>query len=235
MRVIKRFIYRNAYLVIFVLLVVLAIIFYFFSFRLQNMRDYLVNLSAGSISALLTVFLIDLLRERNKEIKWGQAKAIATEDIVELSNMLVSYMTISFGYKVTDYKQDNKDLKKWGFSTLRQILNDIQKKDISNLFRQLSYDKWGHLELNLLFIKPALTDYIQTYSEILAPDLLGKMLKVRRNFNKFYYLFGLANTGFIKDKKPLDNVLLNGLAEDLNTYFDSVNELFTEVGKLNEK
>ncbi|KKT58107.1 MAG: hypothetical protein UW51_C0006G0194 [Candidatus Amesbacteria bacterium GW2011_GWA1_44_24] len=235
MREIKRFIYRNAYPVIFILLVVLAIIFYFFSFHLQNMRDYLVNLSAGSISALLTVFLIDLLRERNKEIKWGQAKTIATEDIVELSTMLVSYMTIPFGYKVTDYKQDNKDLKKWGFSILKQILNDIQKKDISNLFRQLSYDKWEHLELNLLFIKPTLTDYIQTYSEILAPDLLGKMLKVRRTFNKFYYLFGLANIGFIKDKKPLDKVLLNGLAEDLNTYFDSVNELFTEVDKLNEK
>ena len=235
MKKLRIFLYRYAYQAIATVLLVLTIIFFLLSTRINNLKDLLVNMSAGSLTALLTVFFIDLLREGYKETKWGQARVIANEDLFELANMLVSYTTIPFGYKVTNYRKSEKDLKQWGFTTLKHILGDIRKKNISDLFKRFDVKKWEHLEMNLLFIKPTITDYLRTYNEVLTSNLLAKLLKVRRSFNKFYYLFGLVNIGFIKERKPVDKVLVNGLAEDLDAYFDSVDELFTEIEKLNEK
>lgn len=207
--------------------------------------DFWINLSASAIAVILTVFFIDFLLERHKEIKWKDGKTTAKEDTAELINMLISYIAAPLGFTVFNYKREGtEDLDQWSSQVIEHIFEDIQRRNLSQLLNGMTKDKWQHLELNLLFLKQGLSENIQLYGEILPPELFGKLLKVRRSFNKFYFSFGLISDLFTKDESewPLNKkgveqnrlirkTLLDGFTKDLKDYFSNLAELLLEFKK----
>ena len=126
------------------------------------------------------------------------------------------------------------------FNTLN-LLNDILSIDFLKKLNNLSTANWKHLETDLIFIKHELSNKIQLYSNLIPPEILGKLLIVNKEFESLNSLFGLLPDLFTKEQsewppndKGLQNnirirtTLLTKLAENFKEYFVSVKN-FSDV------
>jgi len=192
-----------------------------------QLGDFWINLSAGTATLIGTLFIIDVILDRRRKLEFNEARNMAKDDLTQLANMMISYMASPFKLTVLNYergKEDN-DLEKWSTEVLGHILQDIKKQDKVKLLSRLNNDGWQHLQLDLMFIKPSLSENLLLYKELLPARILGKLLKLRRTFNNFYFYFGLLYEGFIRDNRSLPDNAVKGMADDLNKYFSVLEQL----------
>lgn len=194
-----------------------------------QLGDFWINLAAGTVTLVGTLFVIDVILDRRRKTELREAHGTAKVDIAQLTNMLISYMASPFKITVFDYERGTQNIEVWSNEVLGHILEDIKKRDKLKLLSSLNKDGWEHFQLNLLFIKPSLSETLALYKELLPPEILGKILKVRRSFNNFYYSFGLLYIGFITDNKAIPTHLLEGLENDLSEYFLDVEHMLNTL------
>lgn len=194
-----------------------------------GLGDFWINLAAGVATLIGTLFIIDVILDRRRKTELREAHDTAKTDITQLSNMLISYMASPFKITVFNYERGTQDLEVWSDQVLSHILEDIKKRDKLKLLSSLNKDGWEHLQLDILSIKPSLSETLSLYKDLLPPEILGKMFKLRRSFNNFYYSFGLLYIGFITDNKAIPTHLLEGLANDLSKYFLDVEHLLNAI------
>jgi len=96
-------------------------------------NDLFINLAAGGITTLLTLFGVDFLIQRSEKEKWQEAKNTAKSDMVYLTNMMTSNISIPLGYKPTDYEIDRDNLEESSRHLMKVILGDLLKKDTDQL------------------------------------------------------------------------------------------------------
>ena len=199
---------------------------------LRNMielGDFWINLSAGSATLIGTLFVIDVILDRRKKIEFSEAHDTAKSDLTQLANMMISYMAAPFRLTVFNYERGTRDLETWSTEVLGHILQDIKKRDKTKLLSGLNKDGWQHLQLDLMFIKPSLSENLLLYKELLPPHVLGKLLKLRRTFSDFYFYFGLLYEGFIRDGKSSPDSAVKGMADDLDQYFSDLEQLYVTL------
>lgn len=194
-----------------------------------QLGDFWINLAAGTATLVGTLFIIDVILDRRRKTELREAHDTAKTDITQLTNMLISYMASPFKITVFNYERGTQDVETWSDQVLSHILEDIKKRDKLKLLSSLNKDGWEHLQLDILSIKPSLSETLSLYKDLLPPEILGKMLKLRRSFNNFYYSFGLLYIGFITDNKAIPTHLLEGLANDLSEYFLDVEHLLNAI------
>lgn len=237
--------FDKAKIIIFSSLIVFIIlslwVSYFSSFSATT-KDLCINLSAGGITSLFTIFGIDFLIQRSNEAKWAEAKKTARSDMVYLTNMLASHFEIPLGFKITDYQVGNENLEENARKFIKGIIDEILRGDIQKLLQSMTTDRWEQLLLNLFLMRQSLTEASQLYIGILPPEILGKLLAVRRSFQGFYFSFGLvpelftkqqaewpSNKGGIENNKSIRTNLLHGLAKDLKQYFEQLKLLMSLI------
>lgn len=191
-----------------------------------GLGDFWINLSAGSATLIGTLFVIDVILTHRRKLEFSEAHDIAKGDLTQQANMMISYMSAPFKLTVFNYERGDKDLATWSAEVLSHIFQEIKKRNKEKLLSNLNWDGWQHLQLNLMLIKPSLSENLLLYKELLPPDVLGKLLKLRRTFNNFYFYFGLLYEGFIRGKKALPDNAIKGMADDLEQYFSDLEQLF---------
>ena len=209
-----------------VLLIVTILLLWLGLKNIIELGDFWINLSAGSATLIGTLFVIDVILDHRKKLEFSEAHDTAKSDLTQLANMMVSYMAAPFKITVFNYERGDKDVEAWSTEVLGLILQDIKNRDKAKLLSGLNKDGWQHLQLDLMFIKPSLSENLLLYKEFLPPHVLGKLLKLRRTFSDFYFYFGLLYEGFIRDGKPLPDSAVKGMADDLNQYFSDLEQLF---------
>ena len=225
-----------------ILFILLSLWISYFSSFSTITKDLFVNLSAGGLASLFTIFGIDLLIQRSNEAKWAEAKKTAQSDMIYLTNMLASHFEIPLGFKIIDYQVDDQNIEENARKILRSIIDEILKRDMQKLLEAMTTDTWGQLLLNLFLMRQSLTEASQLYISILPPEILGKLLAVRRSFQNFYFSFGLvpelftkqqsewpSNKGGVENNKSIRASLLNGFTKDLKQYFGQLKLLMTLI------
>lgn len=197
--------------------------------NMVNLGDFWVNLSAGSATLIGTLFVIDVILDRRRRTELAEARNTTKGDLTQLANMMVSYISAPFKLTVFNYERGDKDVETWSTEILSHILQEIKKRDKEKLLSSLSWNGWQHLQLNLMFIKPSLSENLLLYKELLPPEVLGKLLRLRKTFNNFYFYFGLLYEGFIRNKKALPSNVTKGMADDLEQYFSDLEQLFNAL------
>lgn len=200
--------------------------------------DLLINLAAGGISSLFTIFVIDWLIQENENRKWKDAKTTARSEMITLTNMLTSYISTPLGYKPTDYQINPKDVEASSRKVIKQIVEQLQSQNWKTLLDGLTIKKWEHLQINLLFIHPTINQSVQLYSQVLPPEVLGKLLIVRKDFHNLYNSFSLVpelftksqanwpeNKGGLENNKSIRQSLLESFSKELKDYFTHLSDL----------
>jgi hypothetical protein len=210
--------------------------------------DLFLNLSAGGVSSLFTIFVIDKLIKDNENKKWKDAWDTSKSELIVLSNMLASYVSAPLGYKTTSYDIDPQEIEKSSREAVKLIVNEINNADMDALVTKMSAKSWEHLQINLTFIFYSLNQSVQIYSQIIPPEVLGKLLKTRKDFFSFYNSFGLLpelftkpqskwpeNKGGIKNNLSIRKNLLLSFANSLSNYYKSLDELIAIIDEWKSK
>lgn len=200
--------------------------------------DLFINITASFIIIIFTIFMIDWLFEEQKEKKLKDAHNIAKEDMSLLVNMLVSYVGTPLVGSIISDLDPEKGIKDQADILIKDLLSKILSINLREKLKTLTTSDWEHLQINMIFIKSDLTEKTSLYSDLLPPEILGKLLKVRRIFMSFYSLFGLLPELFTKDKdnwppnkggmqnsEAIRLVLLEQFTSYLKSYFYATKEL----------
>ncbi|MDP2683742.1 MAG: hypothetical protein Q8P20_01670 [bacterium] len=240
---IRKIILSKIDLLITVLLLLFAVILWYISFKISEpQKSLLINLVAGLIGSIVTIWGIEYFRKKQSEIRWGQTKNIAKKDIITLKNMLVSYISGPLGVTVMKYyKGSESNSVQWASETINKIANDIVKNDISSIINQLEITRWRSLKGNLISIRSSLLEKLYLYAEILPPEIFGQLLKIKNNLEKLSDPFSIFPELFIEDEnnwpinknnigkyRLLRNSSIKKLSGDLLEYFNEV-RIFIEL------
>lgn len=234
----KEFLWRRIETAITLLLIFLVFVCLLSSFLFVGvLQSLLINLSAGFVISLFTIWGVDYLRKRRDRVLWFTAEKVTIADLYILSNMLVSYVSGPLGKTVLDYKEEGNDLVKSGRIALKKIIEDLTASDLIEILEKRSTSEWSRLQLELIGIKSSINEYIQIYQRIIPPELFGTLLKTRRDFNSLYTTFGLIpelftkiekewplNAGGVENNRLIRKMLINSLGKDLKSYLLSVKE-----------
>jgi len=196
----------------------------FLSFYLHDKwSDFFVNLSASFIIIIFTIFIIDQLLEKRQLARFRDAHSVAKEDLEILGNMLISYMSAPFGFNISLYDYDDK-------IAISTILNQMLKIDFNKKLDNLSKYKREHLLLSLISIKDSLNSKISLYSDLLPPEILGKLLIVNKNFSSLNFMFGVYII-CIENKNDNQIIVTNSLATNFKNYFLAVEQFLISLEK----
>lgn len=222
------------YIFVLVLLIILFLLtstLYLMDFLL--MKDLWVNLSAGFILLIATVFVIDVLLEKRKQAELKEALDVSEADLRELTNMLVSYPALALGFNTINFKEATNPER-----NIEAIAKDMVSQTIvivltpGNLYKSLlamDIKQWEHLEINLISIKSSLNEKVPIYQSLLTSSVLGKLLKTRKSFNTLYFTFGLFSQIFIHKpvagKDDLKGVFIKNLEQNFIQYYKDVANL----------
>ncbi len=239
---------KNTELIIALALIVVAGFFYILSTIFCSLNALLVNLSAGCVTALIVIIVVERLRKKENELKFAEINKISKSDIGLQANMLISYMASPLGFSIYNYSNDEA-----GYTpelirkNSRLMLEDILKNDLNVVTEKMSVTDWRHFAQNLTMIKYSLTENIRVYGNVLPPEILGKILAVRKAFNNLNdFSFAVFMDLFVQEEKDwrpnkfgndrnkkLRAGQLPRIDEDLKKYFSEVKEFFELLDTLN--
>ncbi len=242
---IKEWFLNKIDLIITVSLAVAAFMLFIFSFIVDEpFKSLFIHLVAGFIGSIITIWGIEFWRKKKFEMKWGKAKDVAKEDIIQLRNKLVSYIGGPMGFQFTQYGSTEEILGSRSEEIVKAMVDDINSHDFDEILNKLSIDQWNSFQVNLPLIRLSLFEGLQLYKEILPPEILGQLLRVNRIFNRFYFTFGFVpdlftkdedywpiNKGGIKKNREIRAGLIKSLAKDLKDYFEKIDILIDLLRK----
>ena len=232
-------------------LVVFAGAFYWLSsiFSSTNtLGSLFVNLCAGSITAIVVIWGVDYLRKKENQQRFAEINQVAKADISSQATMLVWYMANPLNFSIFDYPS-GKD----GYTSelIRNanslVLKDILKSDLHAILVKFSVNDWKHLAMNIALIKNALGENLRVYSQVLPPEVLGRVLAARKAFNSLSdYSFAILIDLFVKEEKDwpvnksgiernreLRTNQITLIARDLKEYFSQVERLTELLSEIN--
>ena len=232
--------------IITILLVIFIVASWYFSLKVNEpFKSLLINLTAGFIGSIITIWGIEFLRRKQFKARWDEAKKTAKQDIVELKNMLVSYISNPLGFVVDLYTKDDQDVKQWSEDAIKSMVVDIDRQDLGKILNRLSIEQWRHFKLNLPFIRSSLFEKLQLYNEVLPPEVFGQLLKIKKDCDNFYFAFGLVpelftenesnwppNKGGLKNNRLIRNTLIKTLSGELKIYFKDIATLINLLEKI---
>lgn len=222
-------------LIIFVVSLILGIC------NIWNFSGFWLNLSTDSLTLIATLFVIDFLLEKRKQLEWHVVNETANKDLDQLTNMLTSYMAAPLGLTVMDYEpRVEGNLEERSSDLLSQMLDDLRRR-LEHLIDNMNIEQWERMHLNLLFLKSAIANYLAVYQTATPPNVLGELLRLRRAFNSFYSSFGMLpelfikneqewphNRGGIDNSREIRSMLLESFKKDLRAYFTELVDLKNE-------
>lgn len=233
-------------------MIVLAFAFIIFLtlaiYNVWRIQDLWWNLCADALTVSATLLVIDFLLEKRRERDWREVEKSAQIDLNQLKNMLISYISNPFGENVVNYEpRTGETIKDKSEDCLEQILEKMEKIVLSRI-DYLNIKQWQHMELNLMFIKPAISDYLSVYQRNLPSNVLGKLLNVRRKFNSYHLSFGLLsdlltkeesqwpeNNGGVKQSRQIRATMLDDHKKYLLGYFRELKNLVKVIRKWETK
>ena len=237
----------NTEFTIFIILVALAVLFYILGIIFPRFNDLSVNLCAGCLTAIIVAFVVEYLRRRENKQRLFEVDITAKSDIGLLANMLISYMASPLGYLTPDYlsgsEHTRKSIREGSISMLSEILN----ADVESILEHMQVKEWRHFAVNISLIKNSLSEDLKIYGSVLPPEILGKILSVRKAFNSISdFSFALFIDLFTKEEedwpvnksgqeknRELRNSQIPIIARDLKKYFSEVQQLTIFLNKFN--
>lgn len=213
----------NEKIIIIGIFFILSIVFFVLAicYAKDTLSGIWINLTAGSLTVVLTVMGVDYLREKNEKAKWTDANNAAKDDLEVLSNMLITYMSVHLGISVTKYNIDRSNYKESISKILNIIIGDLLQRKLEDDLFAMSTSGWKEFELSLIFIRQSLVDNIKIYNGTIPPVILGKLLIVRKSFNNLYNIYILFPDLLTKseDMWPINK---NGLEYNRQLRSDSI-------------
>ena len=239
--------YKNTEFKIAIFLIGLAILFYIFSTVFCNLNALLVNLSAGCVTALIVVAVVERLRKSENEQKFAEIRKISKSDIGLQANMLISHMATPLGFSIYNYDNGTTHTPESIRKSSQLMLDDILKSDLNEILKKMSVADWRHLMQNLIILKYSLTENIRVYGNVLPPEVLGKILAVRKAFNSLNdFSFAVFMDLFVQEEKDwrpnkfgadrnrqIRASQLPLIARDVKNYFSEVKQLSELLDRLN--
>lgn len=195
--------------VLLTILVILTIFFLYLGVKnVIGLTDFWINLSAGFLTLIGTLFVVDVLLERQKKIKWQEAHNIAKLDLQLLSNMLVSHLCSPLGVNIFSIPSLLRSTIDWDKEDVIaqiqklncELLSEVKSNKPQQLLNNMRPENWRNLHLNLILLKSILIETIGLYKEILPPEILGKLLSVNNKFSSFYKMFSLVPDLFTQEE-----------------------------------
>lgn len=167
--------------------------------NVMGLADFWINLSAGIFTLIGTLFVVDVLLERQKKIAWQEAHDTAKSDLQLLGNMLVSHLGSPMGVNILSIYSIPRDKIDWSKDVLieiqkinYEILSHFKGNKLRQLLNSMRPENWQSLQSNLILLKSTLTESTSLYKEVLPPKVLGKLLSVNSKFLSFYKMFSLV-------------------------------------------
>jgi len=239
-----KFFWQKIELIITALLLVLAYILWYFSGRVSILyQGLLVNLCAGTVGSVITIWGIEFLRKRQAKTFLTEARGVTKIHMTRLMNMLVSHIASPLGISVMQYELDRENLG--SNAVIKHIANDLKQKNIQEILRKMSVENWKNLALNLPVIRAELSDTFLLYKDVLPVVVIGKLLNVKMAFDNFYKLFGGFHDLFVNEEsgwprnesgieknREVRELLMKNFANELKEYFIKISVLFNLLDKI---
>jgi len=198
--------------------------------------DFFVNLGASFVIVVFTIFVVNrLLDERDKK-RYKDAHDTAKRDIEILKNKLVICPGEILGLAIEndDYLLTELEME----NSIKNVLEKLIKSNIEQILESHTTKDWERLERNFSSVKNSLSNIIMLYSNLVPPEILGKLLKVNQKTGDFFYEFDTFSSLFTKEKEgwlhnklgqeynmKIRNTLISRLSVKLENYFNAVEEL----------
>lgn len=218
-------------LIILVTLSILTLVLFFFN--TFCLGDLWINLSAGFITLIFTIFIIDVLLENRRRQELKEADSVFMIEIWEMIRKMTVYILIPIDNEIKNkFIGLNEGKHK---STLKGIVQEmIGTQFIDDNLHKLSIQKWEHLEINLIDIRLSMDEVIKIYQPLLPIYLIGKIYGLRKKYIEFYNHFALFSQTFIHDPikdDELKNIFINELSNKLQSYYEALFELIKSLEK----
>ncbi|HVE80639.1 MAG TPA: hypothetical protein VNA68_00645 [Candidatus Dormibacteraeota bacterium] len=238
-----RLLYSRANIIIFLALLVMSVgLFVALGYQEKHFRwsDMTLNLSAGAFSSLLTVFFIEVLKDRKDKLSLREGMESALEDMKRLRNTLIIWVSSPLGFDITQYKIDTDRQEESTKAAQEAILSNLIAIDLGQAMTKLPPDKWDSLIKNIEELRKSANENLQYYSSVMPKTVYAKMLKVRRaltelekNVNLFPFLLNSPEKDWSQDNvenwRSLRGYVVERAARDMLFYLQSVQELHKEV------
>jgi len=238
---IKKYFWSKIDLIITFLLLILIMACWFLGKDSDEpYKSLFINLTAGLIGSVITIWGIEFLHKKQLETKWNEARKVAKDDILQLKNMLVSYISNPMGYNISKYIKDNKNLEEWSGKAIKDIAIDMSNKNLKDILNNLNINQWRQLKMNLPHIRNNLLEKLEIYNSVLPPEILGQILKIKQHFDNFYNIFNLVpelftenetnwprNDGGVEKNKSTREAFIVAFSRDLEVYFKEINTLIS--------
>ena len=237
----KKPFYKNTELVIVLSLLALGAVFYALGVIFCSLNGFFINLSAGCVTAIIVIFVVEYLRKKDINERSAEIQKIAKAEIGTQSNMSLFFIASPLGFLIYDYYTGDefKDLIQLRKSALLMI-DEILKADLDAILTKMSVKEWRHFAMNLTLVKDSLAENIRVYGNVLPPEVLGKLLAVRKAFKKINdYSFAVFIDLFVQEEKDwtpnklgadrnkkLRTSQIPMISRDLRAYFSEVKEFF---------
>ncbi len=170
-------------------------------------KSLLVNLCATFIGTIFTVLIVDEIITRQKESEYAEAYKNAYEELTTLASMMISYIRDSFKIGF-DFNLDmSKDLEEQTTRITRQTIKEVPLK-LRAKMEAATVDDWKRLVMNIFLIRHKLGQVVPLYKDTIPPNVLGKLLSLKKSFETFDYTFGLLADLFINEPEnwPKNNL-----------------------------
>ena len=232
------------------LLFIFGFIFYILGVSIKsNNGAFFLNLSAGCVTSLIIIWVVENFRKQENESKFFEVRKIAKNDINSLVMMLTSHVASPLGFRFLNYKRDyNEPIDEWSRKTGYIVLDEILNRDIDIILEKMNIDDWHNFATNIILIKYSLSENIRVYAQVIPPEILGKILIIRESFNKIDSVFSITPELLLRERKdwPLNKLgvnmnleirknMINFFTKDLREYFSDIKETFLLLDELDFK
>ena len=170
--------------------------------------DFLINISAGIITIVGTLFVVDILIEKRKKEESKEIFYNAKEELIYLTRVLIGFIegALRFEDSLDMSREISSKLKETElekFENLDFTLIKIKyfKKSIKKVLIKAEKEEWERLIENLEGLRPRILECISLYEKILPGNIFGNLLSVKRLYDDLSSFINISKPLLVTDKK----------------------------------
>lgn len=198
----KQFVERFfKYKYLFITLVLLSFLCFTINFYLPvGWKDLFVNLSATFLGLIFTIFIVDEIIQKERDIEYKETHTNAKEEFVILGNMVITYLREPFGFRFPSEKLTGatEDIDKLG-NRINRSLIPLIKAGIHGRLIMASISDWKRLVGNMVLLRQQFAQIIPLYKDSAPPKILGRLLTLKRAYFNLELMFSLFPDLFLND------------------------------------
>lgn len=213
------------------------------AFKNSNLLSNLfINLAGSSTFALITIVVIEFLRDAKLNSETLDAKKAALADVERLSNMLIWWIAEPISQEtILDYKvEDTKSIDAQNKATAIMITK-LQAMNINKSLTDMEPERWQRMILNLSQMKGQMNEYAQYYASSCDRRVYARYLACRSVYASllrsltvpaFSDILAKDESQWPKNKygpernRAIRTSLIESVAEDTEEYLLAVGNLF---------